>query len=99
MKRRSFVFLFSSGLGTTAAIRKFVDSDDDIRYWRREIPNSFFLVTDDCDVDQLAAKFIEAFGPAPFLLMEYRDEGSEGLLSDRSWHLLNHKKKPPTKPR
>ena len=71
-------------------MKDFVDDCPDIRYWRYDLPNTFYLVSD-LSAEKLAAA-VQKFNAerGRFLICEV-GRNKEGWLPERTWHLLNRK--------
>jgi hypothetical protein len=94
--KKSYIFIFNNELGTKEEVKNFLNTCDQVSTWRNELPNTYFIVSELSAYrlyDLVANHFGEKKGA--YLLTEYVQENSQGLLNKRSWHLLNEKKLPP----
>lgn len=88
-EKRSYLFIYKD-LGDYKEVRKFVNSNRHITTWRHELPNTFFIVSAKSAnelVDMVQKRFKTE---GTFLITEFSDN-SQGILSSRSWHLLENK--------
>lgn len=94
--KKSYIFIFNSKLGTNEEVKNFLNTCDQITTWRSEIPNSFFIVSE-LPAQKLYDFVVNYFGQkaGAYLIAEYVPENSQGLLTKRSWHVLNERKLPP----
>lgn len=89
----AYVLIYSNALGTRQEVKDYLDNIPEILDWRYDMPNAFYIVSDEPDADVLAAKLMEqAPEGASFLLLGYTDN-SQGLLSKETWSLLNNKRR------
>ena len=88
-EKRSYLFIYSD-LGDYKDVRKFVNSNKHITTWRHELPNTFFIVSAKSanELVDMVQKYFKTEGT--FLITEYSDN-SQGILSSRSWYLLENK--------
>jgi len=97
--KKSYIFIYNPSLGTHEEVKKFIDSCSEITTWRFELANTYFFVSEKSaeELYELVAAHLGE-GKGTFIITEYADN-SQGLLSERSWYLLNNKRLPPrTKP-
>jgi len=90
MSNRAYLFIYDNGMGTRAEVKDFVDRCPDIQYWRYDLPNTFYLVS-----DLSAQKLYDAVQEfnaerGRFLICEV-GKNKQGWLPKRTWHLLNRK--------
>lgn len=67
----------------------FLDSQDEILNWRKEIPNSVFVVSND-NAHTLSKLIENEFPQSTFLVSEYVPYNSDGLLDEETWAFLNN---------
>lgn len=91
---KSYLFTYNDKLGTREEITQFIDGLEEVITWRYELPNTFFLVSED-DLDTIFNRIVQRFSTrGRFLLTEYSAENSQGLLTKRGWQVLNEKNLP-----
>ena len=54
MKRRSYLFIYGDPLGSREAITEFLNSRPEILYWRYDMPNTFYLIS-----EKIAARLVQ----------------------------------------
>ena len=67
---------------------EFLDDRDEILNWRKEIPNTIFVVSD-TNARSLTKAIAGEFPDSSFLVAEYVPYNSDGLLDEESWEFLN----------
>ncbi|HFQ5433853.1 hypothetical protein P7M67_12275 [Vibrio parahaemolyticus] len=93
--KKSYLFIFNKSLGSLEDVANYVDSSSLITSWRKELNSAYFIVSTSTAeelYEDISSHFGEGVGT--FLVSEY-SQNSQGLLNERSWHLLNEKKLPP----
>lgn len=67
---------------------KFLDAKDEILNWRKEIPNTVFVVSN--KNAQYISELIRAeFPESLFVVTEFVPYNADGLLDEESWDFLN----------
>ncbi|WP_196435166.1 hypothetical protein [Methylomonas sp. LL1] len=94
--KNSYIFIYNRSLGTKEEVRDFVNSCESIITWRSELSNTFFIVSElsAYKIYDLVAEYFGE-GKGEFLICKYDENNSQGLLNERSWHLLNNNELPP----
>ena len=67
---------------------EFLDDRDEILNWRKEIPNTIFVVSDK-NARSLTKAIAEEFPDSSFVVAEYVPHNSDGLLDEETWEFLN----------
>ncbi|MCH7878471.1 MAG: hypothetical protein IH914_04040 [candidate division Zixibacteria bacterium] len=94
--KKSYVFFYTDKVGSREAVKKLLDSIPEISHWRFDMPNSFYLVSEE-SAEVLATKILQSTNNSGrFLITEY-SENSQGWLTKQSWYLLNNKDYAPKK--
>lgn len=66
----------------------FLDTRDEILNWRKELPNTVFVVSN--HNAQIISMIIgEEFPESSFIVSEYVPYNSDGLLDEEAWNFLN----------
>ena len=93
--KHSYIFAYGQKLGSYTEIRTFLDKSNIIETWRHELPNIFFIVSEE-SAEEISDRIRRRFKNRDLthLVMEYTDN-SQGWLSNRSWHMLDEKEKLP----
>lgn len=68
---------------------KFLDESDKVLNWRKEIPNTVFVVSDK-SARFLTKAIADEFPESSFIVAEYLHYNSDGLLDEESWEFLNN---------
>lgn len=92
--KKAYLFIYSNKVGTRDEVRNVIETIPEILAWRFDIPNSFYLVSEE-DADTLADILLERFGKDGLFLVTEISENKQGWLPKRSWHLINNKRLPP----
>ena len=92
--RRAYLFIYNDKVGSRDEVKEAIDSIPEVVTWRSEIPNSFILVSE-AKADELADRIIEHIGGDGLFLITEIPDNSQGLLSERSWHIINERSLPP----
>jgi len=87
--KKSFLLVYDSVFGTREEVKGFLDIPEIIT-WRYDMPNCFYLVS-----EQSAYKISEILrercgGKGKFLVCSLDGE-RQGWLTPKSWHLINNK--------
>lgn len=94
--KKTYIFSHSNNFGTHEEIVEFIGECGFIHTWRRELPNTYFIVSE-ANANDIASKIMQHFSNndgAAFLVAELNDN-SQGLLHERSWSIINEQKLPP----
>ena len=86
--RRSYLFIYSDPVGSRDALTKFFDDRPEILYWRHDLPNTYYLISENT-ADELA-RMVQRFNHerGRFLICEV-GANKEGWLPRATWILLN----------
>lgn len=88
MMTRVYLFIYSDDVGSRAEVREFVDGCPDIKHWRHDLPNTFYLQSELSanELYDVVQKFNAERGR--FLICEV-GKNKQGWLPGRTWRLLN----------
>ena len=90
MTKRTYLFIYSGGVGPRDEVRDYIDELPEILNWRYDIPHAFYLVSES-SADEIADKIMDfTDGDGRFLIAEVT-ENSQGWLPKRTWRFLNEK--------
>lgn len=86
--RRAYLFIYADELGSRDDIKQFLNARPEMLYWRYDLPNTFYLISD--QTAQVLADVIQTFNTrgASYLVCE-AGANKQGLLVPDTWHLLN----------
>jgi hypothetical protein len=91
--RRAYLFVFSPSLGTQEQVRRCVQGLRSMVYWRYDMPNAFYIVSDS-DANSIAVDIIRHFNnDGHFIITQINPNtnDTQGWLPKASWHLINNK--------
>lgn len=88
--KKSYVFIYNSGVGTRDEVRNFIDSLPEILDWRIELPNTFYLITE-LSADQLADKIRTINKNNGFFLITEVHHNRQGWQSRDAWNFISQK--------
>ena len=71
-------------------VRKLITSDENISNWWNHIPG-VYLVTTNCDAEELSERIRPLLNETSFLAMEVNPAESEGLLPKRAWRWIRRR--------
>lgn len=92
---KAYLFIYSDSVGAREQVVAHLNSMPSIAYWRYDMPNVFYLVSED-SADEIAKKFENLAGTGgKFIFSEYNGN-AQGRLTEESWFLLNNKYHKPT---
>ena len=88
--RRAYLFVYADDLGTRDEIKDFINARPEVLYWRYDLPNTFYLISD--QAAQVLSDTIHTFNKreASYIVCE-AGENKQGWLVPDTWHLLNSK--------
>lgn len=92
--KKSYLLLYSSRFGSRDEVKELVDSMSIITDWRFELPNSMFLISE-ASAQEIYNRLTKGSDPEGGMLVVEYSKNSQGWLNDKSWHLLEHKKRKP----
>jgi hypothetical protein len=89
---RAYIFSFSPLVGTMDQVKAYLDSLPQIKNWRFEMPNCFFLISPESaqTLVELILVFTKRNSTARFIIMEVGDH-KQGWLTEEGWAFLNNK--------
>ena len=89
---KAYLLVYSNGLGTVEQVKECLDSIHGLQ-WRKELPNSFYLLSERSalEISRLIRKCRP--GTAAFLVSEITPNKNGWLVRD-SWDFINQKRKP-----
>ena len=91
--RKSYIMIYSNALGSRDEIKECVDSLEQVIHWRFDMPNSFYLVSEE-NASTLAKAIREYLEKDErFLITEYMADNAQGWLPKKTWSLLKEKKR------
>lgn len=67
---------------------EFLDDQDEILNWRKEIPNTVFVVSNN-NAHHISELIGEEFPESSFIVAEYVSYNADGLLDEETWEFLN----------
>lgn len=85
---RAYVLIYSDRMGSRDEVREFVDGIPEITFWRYDLPNTFYLISE-LSADELS-DIVLTFNRkrARFLIIEV-GSNKQGLLPKETWVVLN----------
>lgn len=85
---RAYVLIYSDMLGTREEVRDFIDGIPEITFWRYDLPNTFYLVSE-LSADELS-DVVQGLNRkrARFLVIEV-GSNKQGWLPRETWSVLN----------
>jgi len=92
---RTYIFVYGNAMGSREEIKQYLDSIPEIKIWRYELPNCFFIISKE------GARFISdeikknKHGDESFLITEIHSSNYWGWLTDESWHIIQHQEVKP----
>jgi len=90
---KAFLLIYSDSLGSREQVIKCLDSLSIVSLWRYDLPNSFYIISNQT-AKILAEKIREHFpGTSLFIVTEIID--SWGWLTQESWHIIQNKARMP----
>ena len=90
---KAYIFVYSDNLGSREEVKKCIDSIPQVNTWRYDMPNSFYLISEN-SADEIARAIHDFTGKTRFLVSEITPN-KQGWLSKETWHLINNKKHKP----
>lgn len=88
--RNVYLLVYSIEI-TRSEIREWANASHFVLTWRYELPNSFYLVSED-SADILASDFREFLRDRGRFLITEISDNRQGWLSADTWYLLKNKK-------
>ena|SRR5258707_5855735 len=91
--RKTYLFVFSPSLGTHEQVLKCVQTLPSMVYWRYEMPNTFYLVSD-FDANAIALQIMNYFNNQGLFVVTQISSSvndTQGWISKASWHLIHNK--------
>ena len=88
--RHSYLFIYSDYMGPREAITGYLDSRPEIIYWRYDLPNTIYLISESSaeKLYEVVQNFNQQRGR--FLISEV-SLNKQGWLPKETWNLLNKK--------
>jgi hypothetical protein len=93
--RHAYILVYSDILGTREEVTKCMDSISQVLTWRYDMPNSFYIISDN-SADEIARAINKFTGKTNFLVSEITSN-KQGWLSEETWYLINNKTHKPEK--
>jgi len=88
--KKAYLLVYSDSLGSRDQVKDCVDSIRKIIYWRYDMPNCFYLISE-YDADEISESIREYSGnKGRFIVVEVTDN-KQGWLPSKTWYLLNNK--------
>lgn len=78
---------YSSEFGDRESIKSLLAGIEDINYWRFDLPNSVFVVTE-MNVVDIVRKIRDVYPDSKFLVSEVFKDMADGWMPQRFWDLL-----------
>ena len=94
MITKAHLMVYSDTLGTREEVTDFVKNTKEIKIWRYDMPNSFYLISDKLPAD-LSTLVRNHFGEKGRFLITEVSDNCNGWLPPEAWYLLNNKKLKP----
>lgn len=88
--RKAYLFVYSNDLGTRQEVKRCIDSLEEIIYWRYDMPNSFYLISEST-AQKISDGVRAKLGKKRFFITEITDDNKQGFLPRRTWDLINRK--------
>lgn len=92
--KKVYLLVFSSTLGTMEEIKACMNSIKEIRTWRTDIPNAFYIISDS-DAKKLASLIRDCRGGKGRFIITEIPVNKGGWLTPESWYLINNLKLKP----
>lgn len=97
MSRRAYILVFSEQFGTEADVRAYIDSLSEVINWRRNLPNCFFLISED-SAGELYELLRKRFPTGNVIVSEIAGN-EQGWLDKLTWKMINEKLSPSQMPK
>lgn len=88
--RKAYLLVYSPSLGTRDQVKKCIKSLPDIITWRCDMPNSFYLISEN-EAKDISNAIHEYFGNKGRFLVTEISDNRQGWLPSKTWYLI-HKK-------
>ena len=86
---KALLLVYANNLGTREEVKGVIDDMPEIKIWRFDMPNSFYLISPETP-SALSKKLREKLPNGRFLISEI-SENVQGFLPKQSWHLIQNK--------
>jgi phosphoglycolate phosphatase-like HAD superfamily hydrolase len=86
---KSYIISFYQQEISDDELVEFLDEQNEILNWRKELPNTVFVVSNK-NAHSLSKLLAEEFPESLFIIAEYSTYNSDGLLDEESWEFLNN---------
>lgn len=91
--RKSYLFVYNSGVGSREGVKKYLDSLPQIINWRHSLPNSFYLVSE-LSADEISNLILEFTKKKGLFVITEFTSSTQGWLTEKSWAMINKKLDP-----
>jgi hypothetical protein len=92
--KKAYLLVFGGEIGTREQVREYLNAIKEITHWRYEVPNSFFVISEQ-DATFLSRRLRElSSAKGRFIFVEI-GSNRNGWLSTKSWYLIKNKKYKP----
>ena len=92
--RRAYLLSYSQSLGTREEVKSYLDKMPEVITWRSDLPNSFYLISEE-DSETIAKSIRDLAGQKGRFLISELKGNVYGWLTPDSWYLINNKRRKP----
>ena len=87
----AYLLIYDHEVGTREEVREFLDEQPEILHWRYDLPNTFYLISDQSaeDLYEIFQNFNRKHGR---FLVSKVSSNRQGWLPRKTWKFLNEKK-------
>jgi hypothetical protein len=89
MDMKAYIISFYQQEVSDDELIEFLDETGEVLNWRKDIPNTVFVVSDK-NAPSLSKAIAEEFPNSSFIVAEYVPYNSDGFLDEESWEFLNN---------
>ena len=90
--KKAYLFVYNLATGTREEIRECIDNLPQITYWRTDLPNSFYLISE-LNAEQLTDLIREKTKKGGrFIIAELVAGSYNGYLPPDAWFVINNKR-------
>ncbi|MBI4370953.1 MAG: hypothetical protein HY552_01510 [Elusimicrobia bacterium] len=87
--KKIYLLSFSDGLGTMESVKKYLNAIPEIKHWRYDMTNAFYIVSES-SAETLFEKIHAQNGTGKFIIVEI-GENRQGWITADSWYLIQNK--------
>jgi len=92
--RAAYILIYSDETGSRESIKAWADSEEMVKIWRYDLPNTFYLISENSAQELSDSLGVHLGGRGRYLIVE-AGENRQGRLPKETWFLLRNKKKMP----